>query len=279
MAVAPLLLASIVSIAAAVAPEVKVPLISPFSYTLDQPILLVVFLAGAIMGATRKFPLWSYSWTVMAIGSIASLASVLSVSMLTNLNDTSYTQIGVVSTLIRLGGALLILAFAVSRSSLGLRYAFFVIAVSFAAGSVRMPTFSPFPSVRMPTYSLFPMEPLINPILINAYLIAVTLVELIIVMAMVMRFMTGDEFMQRRAVYVLVAVILLSAILTDWAFYLNSSYGTVISFVLPVAFTVSSKWVILSLSLLITWGLAKGLIYWKRKMAPDLASEGETHAG
>ncbi|MCH8744308.1 MAG: hypothetical protein IIB31_01520 [Chloroflexi bacterium] len=268
MAVAPLLLASIVSIAAAVAPEVKVPLISPFSYTLDQPILLVVFLAGAIIGATRKFPLWSYSWTVMAIGSITSLASVLSVSMLTNLNDPSYTQIGVVSTLIRLGGALLILAFAVSRSSLGLRYAFFVIAVSFAAGSVRMPTFS-----------LFPMEPLINPILINAYLIAVTLVELIIVMAMVMRFMTGDEFMQRRAVYVLVAVVLLNAILTDWAFYLNSSYGTVISFVLPVAFTVSSKWVILSLSLLITWGLAKGLIYWKRKMAPDLASEGETHAG
>ena len=204
----------------------------------------------------------------MAIGSIASLASVLSVSMLMNLNDPSYTQVGVVSSLIRLGGALLILAFAVSRSSLGLRYAFFVIAVSFAAGSVRMPMLSP-----------FPLEPLSNTTLIIAYLIAVTLVELIIVMAMVMRFMTGDELMKRLSVYVLLAVVLLSAILTDWAFYWSSSYGTVISLVLPVAFAVSSKWVILSLSVLITWGLAKGYIHWKRKMAPGPAPQGEIHAG
>ena len=204
----------------------------------------------------------------MAIGSITSLASVLSISMLLNLDDPSYTQVGMVSSLIRIGGALLILAFAVGRSSLGLRYTFFVIAVSFAAGSVRMPMLSP-----------FPLEPLSNTTLIIAYLIAVTLVELTIVMAMVMRFVTGDEFMKRRAVYVLLAVVLLNVILTDWAFYWSSSYGTVISFVLPVAFTVSSKWVILSLSLLITWGVTRGYNYRKRKMARDSAAQGETYAG
>jgi hypothetical protein len=153
-------------------------------------------------------------------------------------------------------GGLLVLTFGASRATLGLRYAFFVAAIYLISIALR------------PYVNYFPDSASPIGMAANTVSILITVVMLAVVVAMVMRFLYGDEGLQRRSIYVLVAVALLQPILNGLVLGLVATVGSDVSVNVAGIFGVYLalyRWVYVGVALLITFALIL-LFAWFRKI-------------
>jgi hypothetical protein len=252
-------------------PEVPVPPLSGLTYSVDEFLLLLVLATGAGMGAKRKFPLWSYTWVVMAIGSMTTFFTACVSTIWLDLIDSGPVAWGWLLTSTHLAGGLFTLGFGASRARLGLTHAFFVAAIYLAANVA-----SPFILEVSTDVALFQAAAA------NTVAVLIAVIMLAVIVSMVMQFLYGDEGTQRKSVYVLIAVALLAPVLTGWALALGSAGTGVL--VLNVAgiflgLQVLARWVYVGVVLLLTWVLIILFIRLRKSKVTNPPDSGEVHAG
>ena len=247
------MLATTMPLLARTLPEALVPSLFRFSYTVDELVLLVVLLAGAAVGATRRFSLWSYTWMVLAVVSVVDFFTSFWPSVLFDVIDFGPITLGWLFTATHLLGGLMVLVLAASRASAGLIHTFFVAAIYLVSISLR-------PYVNFLPDSASPIG-----MAANAVSVLSTIIMLVVAVAAVMRFLYGDEVTQRRSVYILIIVALLHPILTGWVFLPGSSPPQIANALGIWGLQILARWVYVGVALLITFALIL-LFAWFRKI-------------
>lgn len=253
LAATPFLLAFILPLIAHILPEVLVPSPSGFVYPVDELVLMLALATGAAVGVRKGFPLWSYTWVVLMLVSLADFLSFLVLTLPPDVIDFGPVTFGWIITASHLSCGLLALAFAASRATLGLRYAFFGAAIYLAASAAS-------PHIREAAMNVST----ITTAVINTMSILIAAIMLAVVVAMVMRLLYGDEGTQRRSVYVLIAVALLHPILTGWTFVVGSA-AEIANIAGILGLQVLVRWAYVGVALLITGGMV--LLYLRMRKA------------
>ena len=246
-------------------PEFLLPSLFRVSYTPDELVLLVILLTGTAVGATRRFPTWSYTWVVLTLVSIVAFltSALLSLFFLTDLRAFAF---GWLVTLLHLAGGLLVVVFAASRANRGLTHTFFIAAVYLV--SITLRTF------------LLGWSPDLYPVAViaaNSFIIFITALELVVVLAAVAHFLAGDARIQRRSVYVMIAVALLDPLLAGWALAIGSAgTGNIVNATgVFVGLPVLARWVHIGVTLLLTWMLIPLFIRTPKERMSSGATRGE----
>lgn len=268
LAAVPLVLATIMPLVAHLVPQFLLPSLFRVSYTPDELVLLVILLVGASVGARKRFPTWSYTWVIMAIASVVALltSALPSLFFFTDLRIFRLTWL---IYLTHISGGFLALVFAASTANRGLTHPFFIAGVYLASIALRayIQDWSP---------DLLPVAV----VAANSFVVFITALELVIVLATVAHFLIGDNSAQRRSVYVLIGVALLDPVLTGWASAFESAdTGEIVNVdVIFVGLQVLVRWVYIGVTLLLTWGLTSLFIKLRKINVTSPPPSGAAHA-
>ncbi len=208
-----------------------------------EAVLLGILLVGVAIAARKRFPLWSHSWVVLAIATVVVLVQALAFILLegqTNFDSGRLALLQLFSLLV----VLLVLAFAVSQASKGLRYTFFVVAVFIVSGSVEF-------AIADQAY----LTPHTLAITVSSLLVIMTIIGLIVMAAMVMSFVTGDSKVQRQSLWVLIALILIFPIFRVWGMALNALDTGLLNLAGIISLPILFAWIYTGLMFLIAWRL------------------------